>query len=108
MNHGASTDGGSPVHHVQRVLARFELGCPSLRDFQVCVEVCGRASEVVILPAAARPRGRVELVFTPRGGLRTCSYPEHFTSAQRGAVEDLAWALREALTGEVAPLPETA
>jgi hypothetical protein len=83
---------------VQRVLARFEQGCPSLRDLQVSVAVIGRKPRLLLLPAQGRPKGSVELVFTPRGGLRTCLFPPQLSSGQRAAVEDLAWAVREALT----------
>jgi hypothetical protein len=95
----------SPAERVQRVLARFELGCPSLRDYQVAVQVDARTPQLFMLPAAAHPRGTVELVFTAHGGLRTCLYPHGLGSAQQAAVEDLAWALREALVGEVAEAP---
>lgn len=95
-----------PSSRVQRVLARFEVGCPSLRDHQITVEVAGRSLQVVILPAAKRPKGRIELVFTPRGGLRSCLYPHGLTGAQLASIEDLAWALRESLGGaEAAPTP---
>lgn len=83
---------------VQRVLTRFEQGCPSLRDVQVSVAVIGRKPRLMLLPAQGRPRGTVELVFTPRGGLRTCLFPHQLNGHQRAAVEDLAWAVREALT----------
>jgi hypothetical protein len=106
----ASAAAQSPASRVQRVLARFELACPSLRDLQVVVEVAGKTPDVVMLPAAARPKGAVEFVFTPRGGLRTCSYPQDLTSAQLASVEDLAWAIREALgsPAKVAPAPAQA
>jgi hypothetical protein len=100
----------SPASRVQRVLARFELACPSLRDFQVSVEVSGRSTELVLLPAAKRPRGTVEFVFTPRGGLRSCLYPQGLSNGQLASIEDLAWALREALGGIAvaeAPAAET-
>ena len=98
----------SPASRVQRVLARFELACPALRDYQVSVEVAGRESELVVLPAAQRSRGVVEFVFTPRGGLRSCLYPHGLTAAQLASVEDLAWAIREALGAEPAHAPEMA
>lgn len=98
----------SPASRVQRVLARFELACPSLRDYQVAVEVAGRETELVVLPAAKRAKGSVEFVFTPRGGLRSCSYPQGLGPTQLASIEDLAWALREALGSapEHGPEPE--
>ncbi|MCA1813438.1 MAG: hypothetical protein LC624_05750 [Halobacteriales archaeon] len=90
----------TPAERVQRVLARFELGCPSLRDYQVAVQVETRTPQLYMLPAASAPRGLIELVFTAHGGLRTCLYPHGLGNAQQAAVEDLAWALREALVGQ--------
>lgn len=88
----------SASSRVQRVLARFEIACPSLREFQVVVQVSGRSDEVVVLPAgSANPKGLVEFVFTSRGGLRTCIYPHGLSPGQAASVEDLAWAIREAL-----------
>lgn len=92
-----------PVSRVQRVLARYELGCPSLRDFQVTVEILGPRPTIVVVPASAHPRGQVQLVITGKGRLRTCVTPQGLSPGQRAAVEDLAWALYEALAEEGAP-----
>lgn len=96
----------TPASRVQRVLARFELACPSLRDYQVSVEVAGRETELVVLPAAKRAKGSVEFVYTPRGGLRSCLYPQGMTGTQLASIEDLAWAIREALGAEPATAAE--
>jgi hypothetical protein len=91
---------------VERVLARFELGCPALRDHQVAVAILGPRESVTVLPASGKPKGRIELVVTPKGRLRSCLHPGNLTTGQRAAVEDLAWALYEALGREVVVQPK--
>lgn len=90
----------SAAQRVQRVLARFELGCPALRDYQLTVHLMGKDPQVVVLPAAARARGAVEIVMTAKGRLRTCLFPSHLAPRQVAAVEDLAWALYETLADD--------
>lgn len=92
----------TPAHLVQRVLARFELACPSLRDYQVNVQILGRDAHILVLPAAAKARGCVELVVTAKGRLRTCVFPDNMQARQVAAVEDLAWAVYEALADTAA------
>jgi hypothetical protein len=87
------------AQRVQRVLARFELGCPTLREYQLTVHVLGKDPQLVVLPAAGRTRGRIELVVTTKGRLRTCLYPRRLGGRQVAAIEDLAWAVYEALAG---------
>jgi hypothetical protein len=99
----APVSAASSARRVESVLARFELACPSLRDFQVSVEILGRQPELVVLPAQGKPKGRIEFVVTQRGGLRTCAHPKKLSVPQRRAVEDIAWSLRDALTGTEAP-----
>lgn len=97
-----------PGLRVQRVLARFEVGCPALREFQVNVLIDGRRPQLVVLPAVGKPRGHVELVLTRNGGVRTCSFPAGATPGQRRAIEDLAWGLHDALSQAAGPVPEAA